>query len=357
MTSPVDAAIVDCWKRQNIQGKVTVALSGGLDSMVLLDAMHRIQQAVSGKNASNHPPHLDFDALPIEFDALHVHHGLSPNATAWAEFCQRECDARGVSLIIARVGVDRANTDGQGIEGAARIARYQAFQTHGASTVLAAQHADDQAETVLHQLLRGTGLAGLAAMGEVRQLRQLREPPNSQRLLRPLLKISRRDIEDAAALHKLKWITDESNDDTTYTRNFIRHELMPLIAARFPHANASLSRAARHAAEGAEMLEALAKMDLRWDGASADVASPDVANPDAANPDALDDLPRARQTNALYYWLKWQGVAAPSHSQLEEWAAQLFRDSPTDKPHQAGGHGFIIRRRGGKYGKLELTRR
>jgi tRNA(Ile)-lysidine synthase len=296
--------------------------------MVLLDAMHRIQRRASGKNVLNSPP-------ALEFTALHVHHGLSPNADAWAAFCQHECDQRGVSLVVAQVTVDRSNTGGQGIEGAARAARYEAFQAHGAPTILAAQHADDQAETVLHQLLRGTGLAGLAAMGEARTM------ASGQCLLRPLLQISRRDIEHYAAQHQVKWIKDESNDDTTYTRNFIRHDLMPLIVERFPHASAALSRAARHAAESAEMLEALAKLDLQWDGASA-----------AA--DALDALPIARQTNALYYWLKWQGVVAPSHAQLESWAAQLFRDSPTDKPHQAGGHDFIIRRRGGR---LELIRR
>jgi tRNA(Ile)-lysidine synthase len=316
--SPVEQAIVDCLMRQQIQGRVTIALSGGVDSMVLLDAMHRIQQGVSGKNAPNSPPRL-------AFDALHVHHGLSPNADAWAAFCQQECDRRGIVLNVARVNVNPDNTDGQGIEGAARAARYGAFQNEGAATILAAQHADDQAETVLHQLLRGTGLAGLAAMGEVRNL------PSGQRLIRPLLKLARRDIEAYAETHQVKFITDESNDDTTYTRNFIRHELMPLIIERFPHANGALGRTARHAAESAEMLEALATLDLQWDGS-------------LAKADGLDDLPLARQTNALYYWLKWQGVAMPSQSQLEAWAQQLFRDSPTDKPHQAGGHDFIIRR-------------
>ncbi len=315
MTS-IEQAVTDCLKRHHISTALTVALSGGIDSMVLLDVMHRVHSRASGKSASTAAP-------VLEFDALHVHHGLSPNADAWAEFCQAECDARDVRLTIVRVQVDRHDTGGQGVEGAARRARYGAFSQHAAATILAAQHADDQAETVLHQLLRGTGLAGLAAMGECRQL------GTRQTLLRPLLNVARADIEAYAKEHAVHWISDESNDDTTYTRNFIRHQLLPTIESRFAHASAALARTARHAAESAEMLEALAKIDLRWDG-------------NLAHADVLDSLPRARQTNALYHWLKWHDVVPPSHAQLDEWAVQIFRASPTDKPHQAGGHDFVM---------------
>jgi len=160
---------------------VTIALSGGIDSMVLLDACvsyakHHAGSGASDKSASNSPPDL---ASPV-FEALHVHHGLSPNADAWADFCKQQCDARAVHFKLVPVMVDRAATGGQGVEGAARAARYAAFEQHGAPTMLLAQHANDQAETVLHQLLRGTGLAGLAAMGEARTV------PSGQRILRPL---------------------------------------------------------------------------------------------------------------------------------------------------------------------------
>lgn len=289
--------------------------------MVMLHASHLIQQASSGINASKGSPVLDFNAI-------HVHHGLSPNADKWADFCQAECAKRGFPLKIIRVAVDRDNTDGQGIEGAARRARYRAFAEHGSSLILAAQHQDDQAETVLHQLLRGTGLKGLAGMGSARVL------PSGQTLLRPLLHISRAEIEAYAAEHHVDHIHDESNDDTAYIRNFIRHDVMPLLLQRFPHARESLARAASHAAEAAYLNEALAKIDLRWDGEHAYAA-------------ALNDLDITRQTNALYYFLRWHRGAdapAPSHAQITEWARQLFRTSPTDKPHQAGGHDFVIRR-------------
>ncbi len=356
----IEQAIVDGLMRHPPRSgaalRTTIALSGGVDSMVLLHGMYRIQQGVSSKNAPNYPP-------IVEFDALHIHHGLSPNADQWAAFCQRECDAREVPLTIVRVAVDRSNTDGQGIEGAARTARYQAFQRHAGSRIVAAQHADDQAETVLHQMLRGTGIAGLAAMGEVR----LVSP--GQVLLRPLLSISRAEIEAYAALHEVGWIHDESNDDTAITRNFIRHEALPLLATRFPHVAASLTRIARHAAESTEMLDALARIDLGWDGVESTDGAEAVEGAEAgegaeavegaeetatATAAALDGLPLSRQTNALYHWLKWQGVVPPSRSQLESWAAQLFRPSPSDKPHQAGGHDFVIRR---QRGKLTLLRR
>lgn len=314
----IELAVANCLSRYEVAGRVTVALSGGVDSMVLLDAVHRVWSAGA----------LSADAA-IELTATHVHHGLSPNADDWVTFCQRQCDTRNIPLTVVRIQLDGNQTQGQGIEGAARAARYAAFQTQPAATILAGQHADDQAETVLHQLLRGTGLAGLAAMGEVRQL------ASGQQLVRPLLGQPRSAIEEYAAQRGLAWITDESNEDTTYTRNFIRHELLPFIEGRFPQAKASLTRTARHAAESAAMMEALAKIDLQWNGV-------------VAGAETLDTLPKSRQTNALYHWLRWHGISAPSHAQLEEWATQLFRESPADKPHQAGGHDFIIRRQRGR---------
>lgn len=262
-------------------------------------------------------------SLSMHLHAIHVHHGLSPNADAWAAFCAAICAASNIALTTAKVHVDKSSP--AGLEGAARAARYAAFNDEGSPFMLLAQHADDQAETVMHQLLRGTGLKGLAGMGEVRVVSSM------QTLLRPLLHVSRTQIEAFAAERGLAWITDESNDDTAYTRNFLRHEILPRLSARFPHYRASLARAARHASEADEMLDALAKFDLQWDG-------------ETAFADVLDGLPQSRQINALYHWLGWQAVAAPSQLQLTEWAAQLFRTAPAGKPQLAGGHDFVIRR-------------
>jgi tRNA(Ile)-lysidine synthase len=298
------AIVNDCLHRHDaLEAHVAVALSGGIDSMVLLDIAAKISPAI---------------------EAIHINHGISANANVWADFCREQCKKRNVALTVSIVEVDRAA--GVGLEAAARHARYEALKESAAKFILTAQHADDQAETVLHQMLRGTGLAGLAGMGDTRALRE------GQVLLRPLLAVARIDIEAYAAAHQLKWVTDESNADIAYTRNFIRHQLTPIIAPRFPHYVPSLTRIARHAYEAHELNEALAKIDLRWNGTDAFA-------------DALDALNATRQVNALYHWLRWQKVDPPSHAQLAQWAAQIFRAAPEGKPHQAGGHDFVIRRK------------
>jgi tRNA(Ile)-lysidine synthase len=286
--------------------RVCVAFSGGMDSIVLLDILDQLKSP-----------------LRLNLCAIHVHHGLSPNAQAWMEFCEGICAARNIALTTTRVSIDRSSS--LGLEGAARAARYAAIAAEGTPYVLLAQHADDQAETVLHQMLRGTGLKGLAGMGEKRAA------SSAQTLLRPLLNVPRGEIEALARERDLEWIEDESNTDTAYTRNFLRHDIVPRLSERFPHYRESLARAARHASEADEMLEALAKIDLVWDGENAFA-------------DGLDTLPQARQTNAIYHWLRWQKMSPPAQSQLNELAAQLFRPAPVGKPQLAGGHEFVIRR-------------
>lgn len=306
-------------RRRNVcNADVCIALSGGVDSVVLLQVITALRSA-----------------LDLSLSAIHVHHGLSAGAESWSAFCADLCRQWDVPVVIARVTVARDAS--VGLEAAARKARYDAFATVVADYLLLAQHADDQAETVLHQILRGTGLRGMAGMGESRQLRE------GLVLLRPLLGVTRTEIEAYARAHQLAWVEDESNADTAYTRNFLRHDIAPLLGERFPHFRESLARTARHASEADAMLDALARIDLDWDGAH-------------AHAEKLDALPPMRQVNALYHWLQWIGPHAcplPSHAQLAEWAAQLFRASPRDKSHVAGGHDFLIRR---TKGGLELLR-
>lgn len=297
---------------------VCIALSGGVDSVVLLNVLAGLRPA-----------------LQLDLSAIHVNHGLSANAESWSGFCADLCRQLDVPLTIARVTVERDAS--VGLEAAARKVRYGVFAAVEADYLLLAQHADDQAETVLHQILRGTGLRGMAGMGESRLLR------DGLVMLRPLLGVTRTEIEAYARNQQLAWVEDESNADTAYMRNFLRHDIAPMLGERFPHFRESLARTARHASEAHEMLDALARIDLDWDGAH-------------ARAERLDALPPMRQVNALYHWLQWMGPHAcplPSHAQLGEWAAQLFRDSPRDKAHVAGGHDFLIRRT--KNG-LELVR-
>ena len=213
--------VCDCLLRHGAGGKrVCVGLSGGRDSVVLLDLLHRLRPTMA-----------------LQLSAIHVHHGLSSHASEWAAFCKAYCDQLAVPMQRVDVQIDR-NAAG-GIEANARAARYEAFKSVEADFVAVAQHADDQAETVLHQLLRGTGWKGLAGMGEQRLLRA------GLQLIRPLLAITRTEIEQHAETNGLNWIDDESNDDRAFTRNFIRHELVPPIAARFPHYRESLVQIGR----------------------------------------------------------------------------------------------------------------
>jgi tRNA(Ile)-lysidine synthase len=204
----------------DLRGKrVAVGLSGGVDSVVLLDLL-----------CAAAPRH------GFRVAAVHVHHGLSPHADAWARFCRKLCRDRGVPLVVRRVGVRK---QGKGLEAAARAARRDAFARHPAPVIALAHQLDDQAETVLLNLLRGAGARGASAMPVAGRL-------GGKILLRPLLAVRRDAIEAYARARGLRWIEDESNRDAALTRNFIRLRVGPLLEPRFARWRESLARAARH---------------------------------------------------------------------------------------------------------------
>ena len=223
---------------QALQGKrVAVGLSGGVDSVVLLHLL------------KHHPG----------VRAIHVHHGLSPNADKWAAFCRRLCRQWKVPITVARVRVKRA---GKGLEAAAREARHGAFAKLDADVIALAHHLDDQAETVLMNLLRGTGVRGAAGMQPLARLQ-------GKLIARPLLDISRQSLEGYARLHRLEWIEDESNADEALTRNFVRRRLGPLIETRFPQWKTALARAARLFAAKDERAQRLLRNYLESQGLKA----------------------------------------------------------------------------------------
>ena len=200
-----------------LQGaRIAVALSGGVDSVVLL---HLLKQRCG-----------------LRLSAIHVHHGLSPNADAWARFCRRVCRAWKVPLRISKVTVRKS---GKGLEAAAREARYEAFKQLKVDVIALAHHLDDQAQTVLMNLLRGAGARGASGMPARARL-------DGKWLLRPLLDAPREAIVAYARSHALPWVEDESNADEALTRNFVRRRLGPLIASRYPGWREALARAARH---------------------------------------------------------------------------------------------------------------
>lgn len=252
-----------------------VALSGGLDSSVLLHLLASLARQHS---------------LP-PLSVIHVHHGLQAVADSWPAHCQRLCAQLGVPLQVEYVQV----AGGASVERAAREARYAAFRqiVQAGEVLLLAQHRDDQAETLLFRLLRGAGVRGLAAMPRQRGLGQ-------GMLLRPLLDVSRVELEAYARAHTLEWIDDPSNTDLQLSRNFLRHQALPLLARHWPQASASLARTAEHLREAQQLLDELAQADLAAASAPGEFAW--LGLPSLALQPLLD-LSAARQRNALRHWL------------------------------------------------------
>jgi len=283
------AAQVTRWLAARVRPgqSLCAAYSGGLDSTVLLDLLARSRES-----------------LGFALSALHVHHGLSPHADAWAQACERFAASLAVPLAVVRVRI--APGDPAGIEAAARRARHAAYARAGADCVVLAHHRDDQAETVLLQALRGTGVKGLAAMGEVADLA-------GTRVLRPLLGFARSDLLAYAGSRGLAWVEDESNAGTRFDRNYLRHAVLPRVAERFPQHCESLARLARHAAAAAELVEALADEDLAR-----------VAEGEGIAAARLALLSPARRANLLRRFLARHGLAMPGEARLAEMLRQLL---------------------------------
>jgi tRNA(Ile)-lysidine synthase len=305
--------------------RVLLALSGGIDSIVLLDLLVGLA------------PQLNF-----ELRALHVDHRLSPSASEWARFCRAACRARGVPCRVVRVDVARGNST----EAAAREARYAALRKSRADVVVLAHNADDQAETVLLQLFRGAGVRGLAAMPVVRRDEggARRDEAGGMRdegrkaLVRPLLDVSRADIEAYAKRRKLEWVEDESNASTVFLRNWVRHEIGPRIAQRVPGYRGTLVRAARHMGEAAQLLDELAALD-------AGDAAPGGPLPLAR----LRELSPARARNLLRFTIGSRGWRLPDADRLKEAMRQALDARGDARVHVDLGDCEMRRRAGSLY--------
>lgn len=295
--------------------RVAVGLSGGLDSVVLLDLLDHLRQ--------------DFD---LALSAIHVNHGISRHAADWERFCGSVCAARGIGLRVERV---RVANQGEGLEAAARRLRYQAFASADTDLVALAHHMDDQAETLLLQLLRGAGAKGMAAMPELRSPSPNLGHSDPQRpaILRPLLEVSRKEIADYAGACGLKWVEDDSNADSDLDRNYLRAQIMPLLAARFPGYRETFSRAARNMADQAQLAEDLAAIDLPL--------------PDALRVpvETLRRLSAPRALNLLRRMFALQGLPMPPRERLEE-ALRQCRDAAADAQVHVGfeSHGLRCHR-------------
>jgi tRNA(Ile)-lysidine synthase len=285
---------------------LAVAFSGGADSTALLLAAHA--------------------RWPAQLHAIHVHHGLQAAADQFEQHCRAVCEELGVPLHAVRVRARHA--PGESPEDAARRARYTALaevaRAHGLQAVLLAQHADDQVETLLLALSRGAGLPGLAAMpsGFERE---------GVRFERPLLQVPGPALREWLGRERVPFVEDPSNADTAFTRNRIRHKVLPALQQAFPQFRDTFARSARHAAQAQALLLEVAQQDL-----DAMHGQPLIA--------ALQALSRARQGNVLRHWLRTAHGQAASAAQLDELLDQVAAcKTRGHRLHLKVGEGHVAR--------------
>lgn len=267
---------------QHVDAKATlwVAYSGGMDSHLLL---HRVAYLAANTHRVR---------------ALHINHQLQAEAAQWVDHCQRQARALDVAFTAVNVAVDRQHP--QGLEAAARAARYAAFEQHlgEGDSLLLAQHQDDQTETLLLQLFRGAGLAGLSSMPSLR-------PLGLGQIIRPWLDISHAALAEQAHALKLQWVDDPSNGDARFDRNFLRQLVLPQLRERWPGLDKAVARSRRHIAVAHTQLQVQAEQDLA-----------SVRLGGCLDSCALQALPCERALTVIRAWLSEQSVSAPSEAQL-----------------------------------------
>lgn len=268
---------------------IVLGLSGGLDSVALLFLLNQLQ------------PRFGF-----LLSAIHVHHGISKHADDWAGSCIDLCERLDIPLHVAKVDITLLRHE-HGIEAAARLLRYAEFAKSKADFVALAHHQDDQVETLLLQLLRGSGVRGAAAMPVLKHFSS-----DAPVIFRPLLDTPRSELLDYAEQHALQWVEDDSNSDERYARNFLRHRVLPVFAEKFPAYRQTLIRSSAHFAEAAELMDELAQADAK-------VA---VLN-GRLKLQVINSLSQSRAKNLLRYFIEQQGAPLPDASRLVEMLKQM----------------------------------
>lgn len=285
---------------------MTIALSGGVDSVVMLHACLTLRAQTN---------------LPLSVNAIHIHHGLSPNADDWLAFCQQLCEQFEISLqckiLFQYQKVSIQPAPRQSLEALARKARYTALDKLAPpdSLILLAQHEDDQAETVLLQLKRGAGPKGLSGMAP------RFTKTSSVEYARPWINagISKKDILTYAQEHQLTWVEDESNQDTSFDRNFLRNNVMPILREKWPQINKTIIRSALLCASQNQLIETFAREALNK-----------IENEQAALPlSGLCTLPDALLSEVIRLWSTQQIGLTISAAQLNE--IQKLRTAKVDQ--------------------------
>jgi tRNA(Ile)-lysidine synthase len=297
--------------------RYVVAFSGGLDSSVLLHALANLP--IEGKKR-------------VSVVALHVDHGLQPESLSWSEQCAAMAAELGIEFRSIKVNVQLES--GKGPEASARDARYSALHAELCDDdwLLSAHHREDQAETLLLNLIRGSGPAGVAGIGSIRRF-------GPGWLARPMLSINRAHIEAYASDNELRWVEDPSNTDRRFDRNFLRHEVMPRLKSRWSDIAARLQRSAGHAGEASQLLVELAEIDLNNLGSNS-----------ARIPiDGLTGLPAARQRNVIRYALRDQGLSTPTAMQLDRIMNEVIPAREDAQPLVSWPGAAVRRYRNGLY--------
>ncbi|WP_336818444.1 tRNA lysidine(34) synthetase TilS [Cedecea sp. MMO-103] len=302
--------------------QLLVAFSGGLDSTVLLHQVVTLRDTLQPG---------------LNIRAMHIHHGLSPRADSWVEHCRAICEKWNVPFEVAYVQLP---SGGQGVEGEARAARYQALSDSllAGEVLLTAQHLDDQCETFLLALKRGSGPAGLASMPAIL-------PFSDTLLLRPLLATSRAQLEEWAGVHRLSWIEDESNQDDKYDRNFLRLRVVPLLQQRWPHFSRSVARSAALCGEQEQLLDELLAEQLD------NLMSPEGA----LHIESMLAMSEARRFALLRRWLSWHRAAMPSRASLQHLWQEVALSREDANPRLRLGEHEIRRFQGELYWVPLLT--
>lgn len=287
----------------NLGKRIAVALSGGLDSVVLLDTVCKAQ--AQSKNKSQN-----------QIFAFHIHHGLQKPADEWLIFCEKLAKQYKIHFDFRLLHLNTEEASGN-IEARARAGRYEALtdlcEEYGIEDLLLAHHQNDQAETVLLQLLRGSGVAGLSGMPASRGIAG--NPDIT--LWRPLLNQSRQELEAYAKEHKLKWIEDPSNQNTKYRRNAVRKKIIPALEKIQPEALSNMARSAQLLGEAQTLLNRLAQQDGK------SILNKNQLNVAPLLALAKEDIPAAN--NVLRYWLQTQQLAMPSQERLQAWWRDLAK--------------------------------
>jgi tRNA(Ile)-lysidine synthase len=281
---------------ESCSSTIWIGLSGGMDSMVLLDVLSQHRQLYS------------------RLKAIHVNHGLSKNADHWQIFCQQQCLQRNIPFYTENLCLKLTSN----IEAQAREKRYQVFGKYARSGdyLVLAHHLDDQIETLMLNLLRGTGITGLAAMPQWRDWKGLT-------IIRPFLQSSRIVLQDYATKHQLSWIEDESNLNLDYSRNYLRHVVMPTIEKNWPYYRQSVLHTIEACQDVHDYVQQTAKKQL-----------PDVLlSSNELSVSELQHLSEKEIMLILRMWFSEHGISIPSRQQLMQVIGQMiFRPRPDSQP-------------------------